>query len=99
MSDQTLRAVEEAIEAHFADDIKRHNAEMLNPDPERQRDMVVDWIVGYTISGVVDVDGKDIVGYRNMAIIPPTNPNAHVGLSMWLAEEMGDILHPDEDDS
>ena len=99
MSAQTLRAVEEAIEAHYADEIKKHNAEMPNPDPERQNDLLVNWLVVYTISGVVDVHGKDVVGYRNMVIMPPTDPNAHVGMASWLMDEMVDILHPsDEED-
>lgn len=97
MSDATLRGVEEAILAHYKNEFQsQHDA-----DPDRRSDMVVDWVVGYTISGVVEVEGKSIVGYSNQTIEPRGNPNAHLGLSTWMVGEYEAVIDgrfADDDD-
>lgn len=93
MSDKTLNDVEEAIRAHFYDELS---------DPEHPRhgkgDMVIDWVVGFTVSNIVDVDGKDVVGYANRHIAPLGNPNSHVALAAWVADDINSIMHPDDED-
>jgi len=96
MSDQAydlVDAIEEAIRAWFEDS---------HSDEEHPRnakgDVVVDWVVGFTISNVVDVDGREVVGYANMHIAPLGNPNAHVALAAWVADDISEILHPGTED-
>lgn len=94
MSDKTLDNIAAAIQAHIDD-------EYSDPDHPRhdKGDFVIDWVVGLTVSNILPVDGDDIVGYANKVITPLGNPNAHIGLAMWVAEDLGDIFrHNDEED-
>lgn len=95
MSDKTLQGIEDAIRAHFEDRLS---------DPSHPRhgmgDMVIDWVVGLTVSNIIEVNGKEIVGFGNIAYFPDANPNTHSGLAMWLAEEVSSIIphQSNEDD-
>lgn len=90
--DAALAMVEQSIQAY-------HTA-WLGPDSPRsgKGDVVIGWVVGYTVSNVIDVEGEDVVGYANMHIAPLGNPNGHIGLAMWVAEDISEIMHPDTDD-
>lgn len=92
MSAQTIQAIEDAVKAHFA--------ATLNADdnPERKSAVVIDWVVGYTISNIVDVDGVSVVGFHNDYTSPDTNPNFQAHLAMWVADEISSILHGGDDD-
>jgi hypothetical protein len=91
--DAAMDLVEQSIQAY--------NTARLS-DPEHNRhgkgDVVIDWVVGYTVSNVIEVEGSEVVGYANLHIAPLGNPNAHVGLAQWVAEDINEILHPDNDD-
>lgn len=92
MSASTLRALEDAIRAHFEstfDDDTRY---------ERRTAVVVDWVVAFTVSNIVEVDGRQVVGFHNEYTSPDTNPNSQVALAQWASDEISEILHPPRDD-
>lgn len=95
MSEQTLAALETAIEEHF-------RGEMSDlASVERRGAVVVNWVVGLTISNLVDVhgDGDAVVGYTNDFYMALGDPNAAVHLAQWVSGEIAEILQPDGDDS
>lgn len=86
MSEQTLRNLEKAIEEHYAD-------ELTYQSEDKQRGMIVDWVVGYTVHAlvdVVDVDGvtRPVSGYANWWTGADTNPNGQAHLAHWVGEEI-----------
>ena len=91
-TDAALHKIEEGLREWF-------EANHIDPDHPRhgKGDVVVDWVAAITVSNIIDVDGKEIVGYANLQVAPLGNPNAHVGLAMWLAEDIGEIMHPEEE--
>ncbi|ROS28905.1 hypothetical protein EDF22_0637 [Rathayibacter sp. PhB127] len=91
MSAETKRALAEAIEAHYRSDAE-------GDVPERETAVVVDWVVGYTVSNVVNIDGDDTVGYANGYDSQDTNPNSQAYLAQWVATRIGDLLEGDRDD-
>lgn len=89
MSVASLKAIEDAIDAHFRDTSDPDNL-------DRQGAVVVDWVVGYTISGIVG----DVVGYSNDYCSSDSNPNSQVTLAAWVSENIMDGLRNgfDEED-
>ena len=94
MSAATLKAVEDAIEAHFRDTMSE------GASAERRGSIIVNWVVGYTISNVVNVPGHGpTMGYSNDYITADADPNAQRGLAEWLSEEIASAVNsPDDDD-
>lgn len=92
MSAETLRHVEEAIRAHFQDTFDADTAD------ERRTAVIIDWVVGYTVSNIVDVDGANVVGYHNDYISADSNPNAQAHLAQWVSSQIAYVLDPTEDD-
>lgn len=93
MSKETLRELEKAIEAHYEDEVK-------DAEPG-QKGMVIDWVVGYTVHGIVDVPGEGPVGgYANWYIAADTNPNGAAHLAHWVGDEIACVIGGgyDEDD-
>ncbi|WP_104137260.1 hypothetical protein [Cryobacterium sp. Y62] len=86
MSAQTKRDLEAAIAAH-------HRSETEGNDL-RENAVVIDWVVGYTISNIVD----GTVGYTNGYDSCDTNPNAQVHLAQWTSNQIADLLDPDDED-
>lgn len=92
MSADTLRGIEDAIRAHFESTFDGETRE------ERRTAVIVDWVVGFTVSNIVEVDGRQVVGFHNEYTSPDTNPNSQVALAQWVSDEIADILHPPRDD-
>lgn len=91
MSKETVLAVEAAIEAHYRD--------TLDTDSMHDRTgAVVDWVVGYTVSSIIDIGEHDVVGYANDYLSAASNPNAQVTLAAWVADSIMDVLRPGVDD-
>ena len=88
MSAGTKAALEEAINAHFKDEA----AEEGNED--RASAVLIDWVVGYTISNIVNGD----VGYANGYDSCDTNPNAQAHLARWVSTRLSGMLEGYEDD-
>lgn len=91
MTQDLTDKVEEAIRAWFEDAVKspHHRA--------GKGDVIIDWVVGFTVSNLVDKDDDEdieepVVGYANWLITPLGNPNAHVGLAQWVMDEIGTVL-------
>lgn len=91
MSDATIRAIEEAIDAHFRSSFDENTKEA------RRGAVIINWVVGFTISNVVEVDGDEHVGYSNDWYAAPGDPNAAVALAAWVSEDIGKVLRPDPD--
>lgn len=88
MSVATKAALEDAIVNHFRSMVEDDNN-------ERSSDVVIDWVVGFTISNVVDDDGEgSTVGYANGFDSADTNPNAQVYLAQWVSEAVAELLQP-----
>lgn len=91
MSGDLTDKVEDAIREWFEDSIKNHPR-------EGKGDVVIDWVVGFTVSNIVEVEDDDdeskadVVGYANWLITPLGNPNAHIGLARWVVDEIGTVL-------
>lgn len=92
MSARTLDALEDAIRDHFLDTIEDTDSEALKSA------VIVDWVAGFTISNIVEVDGRNVVGFSNGYIGPDTNPNSQVALAGWVSDQIADILNPQADD-
>lgn len=59
--------------------------------------VVIDWIIGYTVSGIVETDeGGKTIAYANGCVRPDNNPNSQVTLAAWVAESIMDYLRSDE---
>lgn len=86
MSAETLRGIEDAIRAHFESTFDGDTNE------PRRGAVIIDWVVGYTVSNIVDVDGRQVVGFRNEYTSPDTNPNAQAYLAEWVAAEIDDVI-------
>lgn len=91
MSDQTVQAIEDAIEAHFRDELTDDDSEA------RRSSVIINWVVGITISNVVNVDGEDHVGYSNDWYAATGDINAAIGLAGWVKDEITLILRPLDD--
>jgi hypothetical protein len=87
MSNKSIQVIEDAIRAHLEDE---------HSDPYHPRfgknDQVIDWVVGFTVSNVIDVDGEEVVAYANVSVSPQGNPNAHIALAIWVADDISDIF-------
>ena len=92
MSDATLRAVEDALRAHFESTLDADSSE------SRRSAVIIDWIAAYTISNIVDVDGRQVVGFHNEYTSPDTNPNAQSHLAQWASDQIAFVLDPNADD-
>lgn len=92
MSAQTLAAVESAIRNHFLAGMDDDTRDV------RRNAVVIDWVAAFTISNIVDVDGRQMVGFHNEYVSPDTNPNSQAHLAQWAADEISDILRPGGDD-
>jgi hypothetical protein len=92
VSAATLSALEDAIRAHFASTFDEDTRD------ERRTAVVIDWVVAFTVSNIVEVDGRKVVGFHNEYTSPDTNPNSQVALAQWASDEIADILHPPRDD-
>jgi hypothetical protein len=90
MSAETKQNLEAAILAHF-------RSEAENDNEYRQSAVVVDWIVGYTVSNLVDVDGASTVGYANGYDSADVNPNGQAYLAQWVSLEIAAMLETDDD--
>jgi hypothetical protein len=92
MSAETLQGIEDALRNDFE--------ATFEPDdrPERRGAVIIDWIAAVTISNLVELDGRQVVGFHNEYYSPDTNPNSQAHLAQWAAEEIADILHPRSDD-
>jgi hypothetical protein len=91
VSVQTKQALEAAITAHYL-------SEAQDDNEYRQNAVVVDWIVGFTVSNVVDVDGVGTVGYANGFDSADVNPNGQAYLAQWVSLEIASLLETDRDD-
>ena len=97
MSEKTLRDIETAIQAHYDDMLQYETGETA------QRGMIVDWVVGWTVHGIVDVEDVDgvvrpVSGYANWWTGSDTNPNGQAHLAQWVGEEISmSIGGPDDD--
>lgn len=95
MSADTLRGIEDAIRAHFEDTLDEESNE------SRRSAVIIDWIAAYTISNIVDVDGRQVVGFHNEYTSPDTNPNSQAHLAQWASDQIAFVLDPNsatEDD-
>ena len=92
MSAETLRGIEDALRAHFESTLDEDSR------TERSGAVIVDWIAAYTISNIVDVDGRAVVGFHNEYTSPDTNPNSQAHLARWAAKQVADVLDPATDD-
>ena len=79
--------MERAIEAHYL-------SEAADDNEYRQNAVVIDWVVGYTISNVVN----GAVGYANGYDSCDTNPNAQAYLAQWVSNKIAELLESDDDD-
>lgn len=86
-----MRAVEDALLAHFESTLDEDDNEA------RSGAVIVDWIAGYTISNIVDVEGRAVVGFHNEYVSPDTNPNAQAHLALWVHREVAGVLEGDEE--
>ncbi len=89
MSDATVQAVEDAIAAHFADTLDEDST------IARSGAVLINWVACYTVSNVVDVDGRTVVGYLNEYVAAPGDPNAAIGLTAWVSAEIATVLDND----
>lgn len=92
MSAQSLQNLEDAIRAHFTATLAEDDG------PERQSAIVIDWVIGYTISNIVDVDGENVVGYHNEYAAADSNPNSQAHLAQWVSNQISYTLDPNNDD-
>jgi hypothetical protein len=94
VSAETLRGIEDAIRAHFESTFDDDTNE------SRRSAVVIDWVVGYTVSNIVEVDGRKVVGFHNEYTSPDTNPNSQAYLAEWVAGEIDELMHGriEEDD-
>lgn len=92
MSVETLRGIEDALRAHFEATLEDSDSE------ERKGAVIIDWIGAYTVSNIVDVDGRKVVGFHNEYVSPDTNPNAQAHLALWASSQISDVLESDGDD-
>lgn len=93
MSEKTLRDLERAIEAHYEDELREL--------PDTPKGMVVDWVVGYTVHGIVEVEDKPVSGYANWYAAADTNPNGCAHLAHWVGDEISMVIgggYDEEDD-
>ena len=87
MSAETKAALDAAIDTHYRSEAEGDNE-------YRQHAVIIDWVVGYTISNVVDGE----VGYANGYDSGDTNPNAQVYLAQWVADRIAGLLETVRDD-
>lgn len=87
MSADTIRGIEDALRAHFASTFDQDTHE------SRRNAVIIDWVVGYTVSNIVDVDGRQVVGFHNEYTSPDTNPNSQAYLAQWISDELDDVIH------
>ena len=92
MSDATVQGIEDAIRAHFQSRIEGDDS------AARKGAVIIDWIAAYTISNIVDVDGKRVVGFHNEYASPDTNPNSQAHLAQWASEQIAYVLDPNSAD-
>jgi hypothetical protein len=92
VSGTTLASLEAALEAHFRDETSNGSSD------ERRTAVIINWVVAFTVSNLVEVDGVHIVGYANDLYRSEGDPNAAVSLCDWAAEDVAQILHHDGDD-
>lgn len=87
-----MQAVEDAIRAHYE--------ACLAEDADKQPGMIIDWVVGWTVHALVDVEGAGTVpGYANWWAGADTNPNGQAHLAHWVGDEIGSVIPgPDDDD-
>lgn len=88
----SLEAIEKAINEHFAEEIR-------GQDPERQTDIVVNWVLGLTVSGIRHDprQGREAVFYSNVAISPDGDPNAQANLAQFVSDTIArSLLFPSE---
>lgn len=91
MSVQTLQNLETAIREHFESTFDE------DTNDSRRTAVVIDWVVGYTVSNIVDVDGRQVVGFHNEYTSPDTNPNSQAYLAHWVSRHIDDALNGIED--
>lgn len=92
MSARTLDALEDAIRDHFLDTMDEDATD------DRKSAVLIDWVVGYTISNIVEVEGKNVVGFSNDYIAADSNPNGQVTLAHWTGEQISYALDPNNAD-
>ena len=90
MSKATLDAIADAIRAHYEAN--------LEDQPDKQPGMIVDWMVGWTVHAIVDVDGDLLSGYANWWAGADTNPNGQAHLAHWIGEEISSVIAGTDDD-
>jgi hypothetical protein len=79
MSEQTLRNIERAIEEHYQAEVAESAV----------KGMVVDWVVGFTVHGVVEIEDEGPVSaYANWYAAADSNPNASTHLAQWVSDEI-----------
>ncbi len=88
MSADTLRGIEDALRAHFESTLEESDNE------SRRNAVIIDWVAAYTISNIVDVDGRQVVGFHNEYTSPDTNPNSQAHLARWAASQIAYVLDP-----
>lgn len=92
MSAQTLNNIQKALQEHFLDSLDEDSAD------ERAGAVIIDWVCMYTLSNIVSIDGKAIVGFTNELVSPDTNPNSQLGLIVWGSNKLAEVLNPFEED-
>lgn len=88
MSAETVRGIEDALRAHFESTIDEDASE------SRRSAVIIDWIAAFTISNIVDVDGRQVVGFHNEYTSPDTNPNSQAHLAQWASDQIAYVLDP-----
>jgi hypothetical protein len=93
VSAETLRGIEDALRAHFESGLDGDSSE------SRRGAVIIDWLAVYTISNVVDIDGRLVVGFTNDLVSPDTNPNSQAHMALWAHRYLSSVLdHSIEDD-
>jgi len=86
VSAATKQALEAAIAAHHLD-------EAVGSQTGHEAAVVIDWVVGFTISNIINGS----VAYANGYDSCDTNPNAQVHLAQWTSNQIAYLLDPDDD--
>lgn len=92
MSADTLQGIEDALKTHFESTFDADTRD------ERRQAVIIDWIAAFTVSNIVDVDGRQVVGFHNEYVSPDTNPNAQAHLAQRASDQIALVLNPPDDD-
>jgi hypothetical protein len=92
VSAETLRGVEDALRAHFESTFDHET------NQERRNAVIIDWVAGFTVSNIVDVNGRRVVGFHIEYASPDMNPNSQAYLAQWVSGEIDELMRGADDD-